>query len=98
MRVGIPKEIKNHEYRVAVTPAGVHEIVTHGHEVMIEAGAGVGSSIPDTDFVAAGAQMLATAEAVWESADMILKVKQPIAAEYGRMREGQVIFVQRSRI
>ena len=92
MRVGIPKEIKNHEYRVAATPAGVHELVTNGHEVVIEAGAGVGSSIPDSEFVAAGAQMLATAEAVWESADMILKVKEPIAAEYDRMREGQVIF------
>jgi alanine dehydrogenase len=92
VRVGIPKEIKNHEYRVAVTPAGVHELVKHGHEVVIEAGAGVGSSIPDPDFVAAGARMLATADAVWESAEMILKVKEPIAAEYDRMREGQVIF------
>jgi alanine dehydrogenase len=92
VRVGIPREIKNHEYRVAVTPAGVHELVSHGHEVVIEAGAGVGSSIPDLDFVAAGAQMCASAEAVWESADMILKVKEPIAAEYGSMREGQIIF------
>jgi alanine dehydrogenase len=92
VRVGIPKEIKNHEYRVAATPAGVYELVTNDHEVVIEAGAGVGSSIPDSEFVAAGAQMLATAEAVWESADMILKVKEPIAAEYDRMREGQVIF------
>ncbi len=92
MRVGIPKEIKNHEYRVAITPAGVHELVTHGHEVVIEAGAGVGSSIPDPAFVSAGAVMLATADAVWETADMILKVKEPIAAEYPRMREGQVIF------
>ena len=64
MRVGIPKEIKNHEYRVAATPAGVHELVTNGHEVVIEAGAGVGSSIPDSEFVAAGAQMLARMESV----------------------------------
>lgn len=92
MRVGIPKEIKNHEYRVAVTPAGAHELVTLGHEVVIEAGAGEGSSIPDADFVAVGAQMLSTADAIWESADMILKVKEPIAAEYDRMREGQVLF------
>ena len=92
MRVGIPKEIKNHEYRVAITPAGVHELVTHGHDVVIEAGAGVGSSIPDTDFVQAGAVMLTSADAVWETAAMILKVKEPIAAEYHRMREGQVIF------
>lgn len=92
MRVGIPKEIKNHEYRVAITPAGVHELVTHGHEVVIEVGAGIGSSIPDTAFVSAGAVILDTADAVWESADMILKVKEPISAEYHRMRNGQVIF------
>lgn len=92
MKVGVPKEIKNHEYRVAITPAGVHEFITHGHEVVIEAGAGVGSSIPDTDFIAAGATMLPTADLVWETADMILKVKEPIAAEYHRMRAGQVIF------
>ena len=92
MRVGIPKEIKNHEYRVAITPAGVHELVTNGHEVVIEIGAGIGSSIPDEDFVGAGARILPNADAVWESADMILKVKEPIAAEYHRMRAGQVIF------
>jgi alanine dehydrogenase len=92
VKVGVPKEIKNHEYRVAITPAGVHELVTHGHDVVIEAGAGIGSSIPDSDFVAAGATMLPTADSVWESADMILKVKEPIAAEYHRMRKGQVIF------
>ncbi len=92
MRVGIPKEIKNHEYRIAITPAGVHELVTHGHEVVIEAGAGIGSSIADISFVSAGAIMLDTADAVWETSDMILKVKEPIAAEYHRMREGQVIF------
>ncbi len=92
MRVGIPKEIKNHEYRVAITPAGVHELVSHGHEVVIEAGAGVGSSIPDTDYVSAGAVILPSADAVWESSDMILKVKEPVAAEYHRMREGQIIF------
>jgi alanine dehydrogenase len=92
VRVGIPKEIKNHEYRVAITPAGVHELVTNGHEVVIEVGAGVGSSIPDEDFVAAGARILPNADSVWESADMILKVKEPIAAEYHRMRAGQVIF------
>ncbi len=92
MRVGIPKEIKNHEYRVAITPAGVHELVSHGHEVVIEAGAGVGSSIPDTDYVSAGAVILPSADAVWESSDMILKVKEPVAWEYHRMREGQIIF------
>ena len=92
MKVGIPKEIKNHEYRVAITPAGVHEFVTNGHEVFIEQNAGIGSSIPDEAFVSAGASILPTADAVWEIADMILKVKEPIAAEYHRMRKGQLIF------
>ena len=92
MKVGIPREIKNHEYRVAITPAGVHELIRGGHEVLIEAGAGVGSSIPDEDFTAAGAKTLAAADDVWGSADMILKVKEPIAEEYHRMRDGQVLF------
>ena len=92
MKVGIPKEIKNHEYRVAITPAGVLELVRHGHEVVIEQDAGLGSSIPNEDYVAAGATILATADEVWGSAEMILKVKEPIAAEYHRMREGQVLF------
>ncbi|MBU6243590.1 MAG: alanine dehydrogenase [Actinomycetales bacterium] len=92
MRVGIPREIKNHEYRVAITPAGVHELVAHGHDVVIEREAGVGSSIPDTDFVAAGARILSTADDVWADADLILKVKEPIAEEYHRIRKGQVLF------
>lgn len=92
MKVGIPREVKNHEYRVAITPAGVHEFVRAGHEVVIEAGAGEGSSIPDADYVAAGATMLDTADRVWEEAELILKVKEPIASEYHRMREGQVLF------
>ena len=92
MKVGIPKEIKNHEYRVAITPAGVMELVQHGHQVVIETGAGLGSSIPDADYVEAGATMLANADDVWASADMILKVKEPIADEYPRMRKDQIIF------
>ena len=92
MKVGIPREIKNHEYRVAITPAGVFELVRHGHEVVIETDAGVGSSIPNADYVAAGATILATADEVWATADMILKVKEPIAVEYPRMRAGQVLF------
>lgn len=92
MKVGVPKEIKNNEFRVAITPAGVHELVRHGHDVVIEAGAGLGSSIPDADYVSAGARILPTADEVWAEAEMILKVKEPIAAEYHRMREGQVIF------
>jgi alanine dehydrogenase len=92
VKVGIPREIKNNEYRVAITPAGVFELVRHGHEVVIETGAGVGSAIANEDYEAAGATILATADEVWGTAEMILKVKEPIAAEYHRMREGQVLF------
>ena len=92
IKVGIPKEIKNHEYRVAITPSGVMELVRHGHEVVVEKGAGLGSSIPDEDYVAAGARIESSADSVWQWADMILKVKEPIEPEYGRMREGQVLF------
>ena len=92
MRVGIPREVKNNEYRVAITPAGVHELVRAGHEVVIEAGAGAGSAIPDGDFAAAGAAILATADDVWQAGDLILKVKEPVAEEYHRMRKDQVLF------
>ncbi|MFC5730972.1 MULTISPECIES: alanine dehydrogenase [Nocardioides] len=92
MRIGVPAEIKNHEYRVALTPVGVHELVAHGHEVVVQAGAGVGSSIPDEEYVAAGATILAEADAVWAAADLVVKVKEPVAEEYHRMREGQVLF------
>ncbi len=92
MRVGIPTEIKNNEYRVAITPAGVTELHNRGHEVIIQAGAGDGSSFSDADFKEAGAQILGTAAEVWEQADMILKVKEPIATEYALMREGQTLF------
>ncbi|MDZ5447179.1 alanine dehydrogenase [Micromonospora sp. 4G57] len=92
MKVGIPREVKNHEYRVAITPAGVNEFTRHGHEVFVESGAGVGSSISDDEFAAAGAKILATADEVWDAAELVLKVKEPIAEEYHRMREGQVLF------
>jgi alanine dehydrogenase len=92
VKVGVPKEVKNHEYRVAITPAGVHELVIHGHEVHVQSQAGVGSSITDDEYVAAGAKILATAEDVWGTGDLILKVKEPVAEEYPRMREGQVLF------
>lgn len=92
MKVGIPREVKNHEYRVAITPAGVHEFVRNGHDVVIETGAGLGSSITDEEYVAAGATILSTADQVWADAELILKVKEPIAEEYHRMREGQVLF------
>ena len=92
MRVGVPKEVKNHEYRVAMTPSGVHELVVHGHDVFVETGAGVGSSIPDEQYVEAGATLLDTADEVWDTAEMVLKVKEPVKEEYSRMREGQVLF------
>jgi alanine dehydrogenase len=92
MKVGIPREIKNHEYRVAITPAGVHELARSGHQVVIQAGAGEGSSIPDEDFTTAGAKILPTADDVWGEGDLILKVKEPIEEEYHRMRSGQVLF------
>jgi alanine dehydrogenase len=90
--VGIPSEVKDNEFRVAITPSGVHELVTQGHEVVIEKSAGTGSSIPDEDFVAAGAKMLATADEVWGEADLVCKVKEPVAEEYHRMRSDQVLF------
>ncbi len=92
MKVGIPREVKNHEYRVAITPAGVHELARNGHEVFVETDAGIGSSISNDEFVAAGAKILPTADDVWGTGDLILKVKEPIAEEYGRMREGQTLF------
>lgn len=92
MRVGIPREIKNNEYRVAITPAGVSELARRGHDVVIEADAGAGSAIADSDFKEAGAQILGTAREVWEQADLLLKVKEPIASEYELMRDGQTLF------
>lgn len=92
MRVGVPKEVKNHEYRVAITPIGVHELVAHGHEVLVERSAGVGSSIADAEYEAAGARLLDSADDVWASADLVLKVKEPVAEEYHRLREGLTLF------
>ncbi|MFE5334021.1 alanine dehydrogenase [Embleya sp. NPDC056575] len=92
MKVGIPREVKNHEYRVAITPAGVHELVRNGHEVFIEHDAGVGSSIPNEEYVAAGATILGTADEVWATGELILKVKEPIASEFGRLRKDQTLF------
>jgi alanine dehydrogenase len=92
VRVGVPREIKDNEYRVAITPSGAHELVTAGHTVFIEKEAGVGSSIPDEDFVAAGAEILGSADDIWAEAELVLKVKEPIADEYHRMRSGQVLF------
>jgi alanine dehydrogenase len=92
MKVGVPTEVKNHEYRVAITPAGAHELVRNGHEVYFQQGAGLGSSIPDADFVEAGAAILPTADDIWQTGDLILKVKEPVAEEYHRMRKDQVLF------
>src|SRR3954449_11560056 len=92
MKVGIPREVKNHEYRVAITPSGVHELTEHGHEVLVEKDAGVGSQISDDEYVAAGARIIGSADDVWGQAEMVLKVKEPVSEEYHRMAEGQVLF------
>ncbi|TWF81321.1 L-alanine dehydrogenase [Pseudonocardia hierapolitana] len=97
MRIGVPREVKNHEYRVALTPAGAQELTRAGHHVLVERGAGVGSSISDADFEAAGARIVGGAngngaDEVWASADLLLKVKEPIEQEYHRLRRGQVLF------
>jgi alanine dehydrogenase len=92
MLVGVPKEIKVHESRVALTPEGVFELARFGHQVSIESGAGLGSSITDADFVSAGARIEKDVDLIWKSADLILKVKEPIEVEYPRLRSGQILF------
>ena len=85
MQVGVPKEIKDNEFRVGLTPSSVAELVHHGHQVMVETGAGAGSGLPDAEYVAAGATMIADAASIFASADMIVKVKEPLASERVRM-------------
>ena len=92
MRIGVPTEIKNHEYRVAITPSGVAELARRGHDVVIQAGAGEGSAISDTDFKSAGAEIISGAEHVWDHAELLLKVKEPIEPEYALMHKGQTLF------
>ena len=92
MRVGIPTEIKNNENRVAITEAGVFELTRRGHEVLVQAGAGLNSAITDAEYAAAGAKIVEGADQVWAESDMILKVKEPIESEYSKMRKGQVLF------
>jgi len=92
MRVGIPTEIKNNENRVAITEAGVYELRRRGHDVLVQAGAGLGSAITDAEYEAAGATIVADAAQVWADSEMILKVKEPIASEYDKLRKGQVLF------
>jgi alanine dehydrogenase len=92
VKVGVPKEVKNHEYRVAITPVGAHELAEHGHEVFVERSAGVGSQIMDEEYEAAGAKILDSADEVWGTAEMVLKVKEPVAEEYQHLREGLTLF------
>ncbi len=92
MKISIPREIKNNEFRVAITPAGVRDLVTAGHHVTIETGAGLGSGITDADYQQEGAHIVASAEECWGHADMVVKVKEPIAEEYRHFREGLTLF------
>ncbi|MFD8497660.1 alanine dehydrogenase [Amycolatopsis sp. NPDC059657] len=92
MRIAVPREIKKHEYRVALTPAGVHELVGRGHDVFVETDAGLGSAITDEEYISAGAKILATADETWAEGELVLKVKEPIAEEYPRLRKDQVLF------
>jgi alanine dehydrogenase len=91
MRIGVAKEIKPDEYRVALTPAGAGELARRGHEVVVETGAGAGSAFPDAEYLEVGAT-LASAGEVWSTADLVLKVKEPLPEEYGRLRDGQILF------
>lgn len=92
MLVGVPKEIKVLEARVALTPEGVSEFIRAGHQVIVEEGAGLGSAITDDQYIAAGASIESDVEKIWRDAEMILKVKEPIEAEYSRLRSGQILF------
>ena len=91
MRIGVAKEIKPDEYRIALTPAGALELINHGHEVAIEQGAGIGSAFPDEAFTRVGAEIVSVDD-VWQRSDLVLKVKEPIAVEYPRLREGLILF------
>jgi alanine dehydrogenase len=92
MKISIPKEVKNNEYRVAITPAGVHELVSAGHEVTVQAGAGLGSAISDQEYQSAGAKIATSASETWAAGDLVLKVKEPIESEYPMLREGLTLF------
>ena len=92
MLIGVPKEIKDHEYRVGLTPDSVNEAVLHGHEVLVESGAGDGIGVGDSEYTAVGAEIAARAETIFERAEMIVKVKEPLAPERAMLREGQILF------
>src|SRR5580658_5301734 len=94
MIIGIPREVKEDEWRVAITPAGVRELTSNGHIVYVEKDAGAGSSMPDDDFIRTGAQIMSDPDEIWAAADLVCKVKEPVASEYHRLglRSGQVLF------
>ncbi len=92
MRIGVPKEIKVHEYRVGLIPSSVHELVHHGHEVLVEKGAGLGAGLTDADYIAAGGKIVDTADEIFANADMVVKVKEPQAVERKKLRPGQILF------
>jgi alanine dehydrogenase len=92
MKIGLPKEIKDNEYRVGLTPAGVHALVSAGHTVFVQKSAGEGSGFTDDQYVKAGGKLVETADDAWGEGDMVVKVKEPVAPEYPRMRENQVLF------
>jgi alanine dehydrogenase len=92
MRIGVPTEIKNNEYRVGMTPSGAHDLVVDGHELFVQKGAGEGSGFTDEEYEAAGAKVLPDADAVFDTAEMIVKVKEPIAADLERLKDGQLLF------
>ena len=92
MKIGIPTEVKNNEFRVGITPVGVNELTRRGHDVLVQQGAGMGSSITDDEYTAVGARVVPEADDVWGEADMVMKVKEPVAEEYHRLREGLTLF------
>src|SRR5262245_33259755 len=92
MRIGVPKEIKNHEYRVGLVPAGVRELVAAGHQVLVQTTAGAGIGVDDAAYVAAGAKIIASAKEIFDTADLVVKVKEPQLAECKMLRPGQVLF------
>lgn len=92
MIIGVPKEVKDNEYRVALVPAGAEQLTEEGHTVLVQSGAGLGTGIEDAEYIAAGARILPTAEEVWAEADLIVKVKEPLKQEYGLLRRGQTVF------
>ncbi|MBJ7506844.1 MAG: NAD-binding protein, partial [Candidatus Nanopelagicus sp.] len=92
MIIGIPKEIKNNEFRVSATASGVHAYIAAGHQVLVEKNAGVGSGISDADYIQVGAKIIDAADEIWQKAELIQKVKEPIEIEYKRMRKGQILY------